>query len=563
MSAPHGVSTQKHLNDWPNSAGFDVMYEQKVPVELQVKGNIPAYVSGILYRTGPQGYDVTRSNGEVFTAEHWFDGFSQIHRFELVSPSSSDKYIRRVLYNSRYISDPLIAHIKEKGRIGFIAFAQKRDPCESLFRKVMSVFIPPRMDADVNNVGVTVSINHPGLQTGSVDKDTTGTTKGGIRTLHTATDATTYAKVDPETLEFGGILSQQSIHPDLVGPLSAAHPQNDPTTGDLYNYNLAFGASGSTYRVFHSSASTGTTEILATIKDAPGTYIHSFIMTENYIVLILWSGQYAWGGLKTLWKQNLLEALKKFDPSYKPKWYVIDRKHGKGVVAKYESEAFFCFHTCNSWEETTKTQDGKEKTDIIVNLMAYENMDILEKAFICNLKSTGEGAPEWTIDKRPAARPNLRRFRLSDVTSASSKPVTRQVLQEFTVPKAQSGDLPTYNPKFKFKPSRYLYYLSDRGLSSFLDGIVKYDMETHEAKIWEKKGHNPGEAIFVPDPDGVEEDDGMLLSVICDGFEGKSYLLVLDAKTLTEVGRAEMETVVGFGFHGAFRATTTGKVVDF
>jgi len=48
----------------------------------------------------------------------------------------------------------------------------------------------------------------------------------------------------------------------------------------------------------------------------------------------------------------------------------------------------------------------------------------------------------------------------------------------------------------------------------------------------------------------MAEDDGVLLSVVLDGPAGKSYLLVLDAQTMTEVGRAQLDGVVGFGFHG-------------
>jgi torulene dioxygenase len=47
----------------------------------------------------------------------------------------------------------------------------------------------------------------------------------------------------------------------------------------------------------------------------------------------------------------MLDALGEFDASKPTKWYVVDRKLGKGVVAKYESNPFFCFHTINAWEE--------------------------------------------------------------------------------------------------------------------------------------------------------------------------------------------------------------------
>jgi len=42
----------------------------------------------------------------------------------------------------------------------------------------------------------------------------------------------------------------------------------------------------------------------------------------------------------------------------------------------------------------------------------------------------------------------------------------------------------------------------------------------------------------------------VLLSVVLDLARGKSALVVLDAKEMKEVGRAEMETVFPAGFHG-------------
>jgi len=83
-----------------------------------------------------------------------------------------------------------------------------------------------------------------------------------------------------------------------------------------------------------------------------------------------------------------------------------------------------------------------------------------------------------------------------------------------------------------------------------MDGILKYDTATNSATHWQVHAHTPGEAVFVPDPSGTAEDDGVLLSVVLDGVSGRSYLLVLDARDMTEVARAETKIVVGFGFHG-------------
>ena len=60
-----------------------------------------------------------------------------------------------------------------------------------------------------------------------------------------------------------------------------------------------------------------------------------------------------------------------------------------------------------------------------------------------------------------------------------------------------------------------------------MDGLVKFDTDMQNAIFWLEYGHNPGEAIFIPNRDGTEEDDGVLLSVVLDGCTEKSYLLVL------------------------------------
>jgi torulene dioxygenase len=45
----------------------------------------------------------------------------------------------------------------------------------------------------------------------------------------------------------------------------------------------------------------------------------------------------------------------------------------------------------------------------------------------------------------------------------------------------------------------------------------------------------------------------VLLTVVLNGYVDKSYLLVLNAKDLTEMGRAEMQGPMSFGFHGAYK----------
>ncbi|KAF2843688.1 carotenoid cleavage dioxygenase [Patellaria atrata CBS 101060] len=547
-------------NGWQNDIGFNNDYEQRTQIELAVQGNIPAYAAGTLYRTGPGGYKVPTANGTVFEKSHWFDGNNQVHRFEIIAPSEPNSPVK-VFYNSRHTVDEQLEKIRRTGTLEGFSFAQKRDPCQSYFKKVMSTFkvasgplVYNKSDA---NIGVTLSPNAPGITSPS---DEPSGHSSGIQTLHLRTDASSFARIDPSTLEPIGITNQRVLHPLLKGPLAAAHAKSDPQTGDVYNFNLEFGGS-STYRVFRTLTSTGETEILASIT-APPAYLHSILLTENYVLLCIWGSHFSAGGLSVLWYRNILDAIGPWDSSRDAMWYVIDRRHGKGLVATYTTPAFFCFHTVNAWEEK-----GKDGINIVAELVAYDNLDILHRFYYNQLLSTTPGALQFVGVKGDSTRPSFRRFRLPAVPSSTTvtaahtiqdtkavagKPRTAEILYSTSI--RWTPELPNINPAFLTRPHRYTYGVLDRGISTFVDALVKFDSqypnEQERHLIWSENGQSPGEPVFIRDPGAEDEDAGVLLSVVLNGYRGKSYLLCLDARTMKEVGRADCEGPIGFGFHG-------------
>jgi carotenoid cleavage dioxygenase-like enzyme len=60
------------------------------------------------------------------------------------------------------------------------------------------------------------------------------------------------------------------------------------------------------------------------------------------------------------------------------------------------------------------------------------------------------------------------------------------------------------------------------------------------------------EGWFVPDPKGTVEDDGVLMVPVLDGNLGKSYLVILDPKTMKPITKAYLPIAVPFHFHGRF-----------
>lgn len=464
--------------------------------------------------------------------------------------------------------------MQEKGSFGeIVSFAQKADPCVGVFGKVMSCFKALDQGNSAmkyNNMNVTVQ---PGLQIPGLFTSAARGHRGGQvgienkRQLWLASDTAGLRAVDLKTLEPIGIASQTELHPSLKGAFSCAHGQRCPKTGDYFNYNIEAGPKP-IYRVFRVSASTAKTDIIATISqtDAPIAYIHSFFLSERFVVLRIPVTHIGKWGLSTVWKRNLVEAIEPFDEAKKCKWFVVDRLHGQGVVAEFATPAAFFFHTVNCWDELVVDDAGKsgknayEEVDVLCDVVDFPNTNVIHMMYFDFLLKKDENALKRKLADEKTVKswfPSLKRWKFRVVlprggkSSNSSKSVKIKPELVLEIQNPHAGELPTINPAFHTRPYRYLYSLPQNGKSTFLDGIIKTDTVTREVLRWNNpKGHTPGEAVYVARPVGQDEDDGVLLSVVLDGILGKSYLVCIDARTMEEKGRADMEFAVGEGLHG-------------
>jgi carotenoid cleavage dioxygenase-like enzyme len=87
---------------------------------------------------------------------------------------------------------------------------------------------------------------------------------------------------------------------------------------------------------------------------------------------------------------------------------------------------------------------------------------------------------------------------------------------------------------------------------SWIDRLVKVDVRDGSRSEWTEDGCYPGEPVFVRRPGADGEDAGVVLSVVLDAREGRSFLLVLDAGSFEEIARAEAPHHIPFGFHGQY-----------
>jgi torulene dioxygenase len=159
---------------------------------------------------------------------------------------------------------------------------------------------------------------------------------------------------------------------------------------------------------------------------------------------------------------------------------------------------------------------------------------------------------------------SARRFRLPSPSSLTTLTAAGDAVVEFTLPQSPGIELPVVAPSVYNKPYRYAYgiaMLHPEVQRTITDGIIKLDMSSPSSssttKFWSKPNHTPSEPVFVPRPNGKDEDDGVLLSIVLDEQAKRSSMVVIDAKEMKEVASAEMGTVFPIGFHGVWSG---GKV---
>jgi beta,beta-carotene 9',10'-dioxygenase len=397
----------------------------------------------------------------------------------------------RVSYANRFLETEAYRKARE-GEIGFVSFAS--DPCRSLFKRVTALF------EDTVNDNANVNVVRLGEQ---------------YRAL---TEVPLPVEFDPETLETLGLTKFKDR---VGGHLSTAHPHYDFEQDKLINYVSHFSARSS-YRVFALAPGSRTRQQIASIPVSEPGYMHSFGMSGRYVVLAEYP--FVVNPLRLVASGRALIDNYRWRPERGTRLIVIDRIEGnlRGI---YETEAFFCFHHVNAFER---------RDELVVDLIANPDPSGINATRI-----------EWLRDpSRPQVFGQMRRYRIALTTGAVRSEPLADV--EMELPRIDYR-------RFNSREHRYVYAASARdGESQWFDQLVKVDVHIGNALTWAKGGCYPGEPVFVRTPDGDAEDDGLLLSVVLDTQAGRSFLLVLDARSLEERARATVPHHIPFGFHGDY-----------
>jgi carotenoid cleavage dioxygenase-like enzyme len=451
--------------------------ETPTPVPLPVQGELPSWLAGALLRTGPSKFEV----GDR-TYNHWFDGLAMLHRFAFMRGS--------VTYSNRFLRSNAFCAAERTGKISYGEFAT--DPCRTLFGRVAAIFAPTLTDNCNVNVlpfgGATVAF----------------------------TETTLPMRFAPDTLATLGVFGYV---PSLRGQVSIAHAHYDAARRRHYSYMVEFGLH-SVYRLF-AVTDDGGQEVVAEIQVDHPAYMHSFAMTERYLVLVEFPLVVNALALKFSGRPFIENY--HWEPERGLRFHVVDKATGR-VVTTARADAAFAFHHVNAFEE----DDG-----LVIDMVAYPDATIIEQLYLTRLRA---GTPL-------TATGELTRFRVP----FGDAPVTRTPLASVPL------ELPRINYAARAgKPYRFVWGTGIKVPGDFLDQIVKIDVETGSLVCWYEQGCYPGEPVFVPVPSRAAEDDGVLLSVVLDTKKDSSFLLVLNAATLKELARAEAPHAIPFHFHGNY-----------
>jgi carotenoid cleavage dioxygenase-like enzyme len=338
----------------------------------------------------------------------------------------------------------------------------------------------------------------------------------GPRDLVALTETPNPVRFDPRTLQADGKFKWAD---DINSQLTTAHPLYDASRRLIYNFETAFGRRN-LYRFTSVAAGSRTRRVVAEIETDQPVWIHSFGMSARYLIVAEFPMVIL--PLRLLFSGGAFIDNLRWRPERGLKFTIVDKDSG-GIVRRAETDPCFGFHLVNAFED-----DGA----VVLDLVAYPDATVVGNLSLDRLRTAGV-----------KAMGRLNRFRIPLKSAA----VTRETLSEAPL------EMPRFDERRAGGAYRYVWGVGQAG-ERFMDRITKCDLQTGEASHWSADEAYPGEPVFVAAPEGRSEDDGVILSVVLDANEGRSFLTVLDAATLEEHARAYAPHIIPFDFHGAYFA---------
>lgn len=463
---------------------------------LTIEGEVPLWLRGSFVRNGPVHVEI---DGEA--PLHWFDGLAMIHGFKF------DK--GKIYYSNRFLRTDAYHQVFDKGNINYLGFDNPRSM--SMLAKIKLFLFPGSAPFWAN---ANVNVAHVANQRIAV------------------TEIPSSIRFDINTMNTLGPIQYQDNLPQK-NCFESAHMQFDRRKGEKINYIVKYGLSSDyiIYRLLRSSPECvnemPAREVISKLKVKRPAYMHSFAITQHYIILVEFP--FLLNPLKLMFSSKPFIENFVWQPERGTNFLIFDRKTGKHV-ATLKDNAFFAFHHVNAYEK------GE---DIILDIVTYNDACIIQ-----DIKNLDQESSRYTDRELGNLKSKLIRYTLSMDTECVDSTVMLEGYFEF----------PRINETHNAYPYRYIYGADPRPLarSSGLRPLYKIDTRSLEKILWQEAGTLPGEPVFIPAKNANDEDEGVIISLVLDLHQNRSFLLVLDAKTFQEIARAATPFAIPIGLHGQF-----------
>ena len=317
---------------------------------------------------------------------------------------------------------------------------------------------------------------------------------------------------DPKSLETIGHMAYQG---ELSAHLTLAHILPDPASNKYLNLGIQFGPE-TRYLIYTIDPLSLKQEVIASYESPMPLYMHSFSVTKRYIILFQSPLLINVEALMSDAEFAKMLTIAKGAPT---QFIVIDRATGRSTTAPYEES--MCFHQVNAFE------DGD---NIVVDSCDYADLtgynDALFEA-ICN----------------PEQHDSPALLRRHTINLLSAEVTTQQLSASYV-------EFPRINDAYGGLKYQYAYLALMTARNNFFNGLIKVDVTNKKDFKYFRDNCYFGEPVFVAKPNAATEGDGVVFSMAFDAVKNQSLLVVLDAKSWTELAHAYLPIPIPFGLHG-------------
>lgn len=388
------------------------------------------------------------------------------------------------------------------------------------------------------------------------------------------TESPVIHRIDPETLD---TMEKVNLQEKLGIVNHTSHPHVMPD-GTVYNLGLSIGKSGPAYNIICFPMGERMFDNARVVAEIPTrwklhpSYMHTFGVTENFFIIVEQPLTVSVPAIvkSQLTNEPMISCLKWF-PDKLTHIYLIERDSGQ-LKHTFHAEAFFYLHIINQYEKDDH---------VVIDISCYRDPEMLNCMYVDSMRNM-QSNPDYAkmFRGRPLrfVLPLLRPTKPKSLTSI--KVFFSKSLEESEDCESMSNNLVKLKgseaaalsmpdgsifckpellcnlgcetPKINYDKNLGMDYQFFYAISSDVDAenpgtLIKVDVVNKTKLTWCENNCYPSEPIFVPSPQSASEDDGVILASLVwgKGETNRTGLLVLDAKTLTELGRCEFNDLPG------------------